>query len=267
MTGLSHLGQCALAAGRRGWHVLPCGRESGKVPLTPHGVKDASADPAVIERWWRRYPSANLAVACGAASGFWALDLDGAEGLASLAALERAHAPLPATIAQDTPKGGRHHLFIHDPARPVGNTVRVLPAVDTRGDSGFIVVAPSHSSAVGKPWCWLEGRGPDEVAIAAAPDWLVDAVTKPRRVAKPAGGALPPWLDRALGPVAEGMRNSTAASVVGHLLRQFVEPRLAIALLHAWNATHCRPPLPAAELQRIAESIATRELRRWMQLQ
>jgi hypothetical protein len=70
----------------------------------------------------------------------------------------------------------------------------------------------------------------------------------------------PKWLQTALSEVPEGRRNDIAARVTGHLLRRYVEPRLAAVLVSAWNQTHCRPPLSDSELHRIVESIAGREL-------
>ena len=92
----------ALSYAHRGWLVLPihsvdtgrctCGRADcaspAKHPLTRRGLKDASADPQVIERWWRRWPRANVAVRTGQESGLLVLDFDprngGDESLAAL---------------------------------------------------------------------------------------------------------------------------------------------------------------------------------------
>jgi hypothetical protein len=41
-----------------GMAILPC---AGKVPLTPHGLLDASTDPVQVARWWRAHPDANPA--------------------------------------------------------------------------------------------------------------------------------------------------------------------------------------------------------------
>jgi hypothetical protein len=84
------LGAAAVGYARRGIPVLPlhypverasaggaamgcscrapdCGQVA-KHPLAalvPHGVKDASCDPAVVAAWWRRYPQANIGLATG----------------------------------------------------------------------------------------------------------------------------------------------------------------------------------------------------------
>lgn len=54
----------ALAYAARGWHVFPCGPRA-KTPLTGRGWQDATADPGIIRTWWSRWPSANVAIACG----------------------------------------------------------------------------------------------------------------------------------------------------------------------------------------------------------
>jgi hypothetical protein len=52
----------------------------------------------VIERWWKRWPSANLGVPTGKKSAVVVLDVDLDDGgLESLAKLERAGAPTPKT--------------------------------------------------------------------------------------------------------------------------------------------------------------------------
>lgn len=53
--------------------VCSCGGNNcsspGKHPRTRHGLEDATADPAVVADWWRRWPSANVGIRTGAASG------------------------------------------------------------------------------------------------------------------------------------------------------------------------------------------------------
>ena len=62
--------------------------------------------------------------------------------------------------------------------------------------------------------------------------------------------------------VGEGARDCSLARLAGHLLRHHVNPFVTLGLLQAWNATHCTPPLPAADIERIVNSIAGKELRR-----
>lgn len=97
----------ALDYAAAGLPVLPC---DGKVPRNRGGLTNASADVDVVAEWWRRWPSANVGVVTGSASGFSVLDVDGAAGLRSLAELERAHGALK-TAQVLTGSGGRHYWF------------------------------------------------------------------------------------------------------------------------------------------------------------
>ena len=54
---LSRLGRAALVyAERFGWAVHPL-KPGAKTPITAHGFKDASTDPAQITAWWTLQPS------------------------------------------------------------------------------------------------------------------------------------------------------------------------------------------------------------------
>ena len=173
-------------AERLGWAVLPC---RGKRPLTGHGVHDASRDIETIARWWREHPDANIGVACGTASGIDVIDVDGEAGRATLAEVEVACGPLPATPRQVTGSGGLHVIFAYDPTRPIGNRVRGLPGIDTRSDAGYIVVSPStHPN--GRLYRWDPGLHPLKVRPAAMPRWLADLLM-PAVDPSPVGQARP----------------------------------------------------------------------------
>lgn len=65
--------QAALAYVKRGWRVLPL---NGKIAITAHGCKDATANLDIITQWWTNNPNANLGIATGAASNLFVLDID-----------------------------------------------------------------------------------------------------------------------------------------------------------------------------------------------
>src|SRR5690606_5055684 len=114
-----------------------------KSPLTHHGLRDATTTTRILERWWRDRPDALVGVPTGARSGFWVLDVDGAEGEAQLAALIAANGPLPTTRTVNTPSGGRHLLFALPGDREVRNRGRLAAKVDVRGEGGYIIGAGS----------------------------------------------------------------------------------------------------------------------------
>lgn len=164
------------------WERTASGKPNGspgKHPRTKNGLKDASADPAVIAEWSSRWPQTNWAARTGPESAFWVLDVDGADGLATLAALEIEHGPLPETLTATTGSGGRHYVFAW-PERRVPNSCRKLgPGLDVRGDGGYIVIAPADHWS-GGVYAW-----DNNLPLASAPDWLLDIVCGDRRPAEP----------------------------------------------------------------------------------
>jgi hypothetical protein len=109
----------------------------------------ASTDPAVVGEWWRRWPTANLALATG--RRFDVLDLDGEQGVEALrAALSIDPAEHPGPVAR-TGGGGWHLLYA---PTGLGNRVGLLPGMDWRGRDGLIVAPPSQHAS-GHRYTWV----------------------------------------------------------------------------------------------------------------
>src|SRR5436190_17809511 len=92
--------EAALQYAGRGWSVLPC---RDKVPLVRGGVHAATRDRAAIERWWHRWPLADVAIACGAPSFIVVIDIDSPAEVPELLNLT--------TLCASTPSGGRHLYY------------------------------------------------------------------------------------------------------------------------------------------------------------
>jgi hypothetical protein len=157
----------AVRYAERGLPVFPV---RGKLPLTEHGFKDASTDAKTIRAWFERWPSANLAIPTGPASGLVVLDVDPRhDGDKSLAALEEKHGPLPLTLEARTGGGGRHLFFALGNGQNVRNSAgRLGPGLDTRGQGGYVVVPPSIHPETKQPYVWTH-----KVKPALAPLWLI----------------------------------------------------------------------------------------------
>lgn len=99
--------------------VFPC-VPGEKRPLTRRGFHDATTDLNQVSAWWRRWPSANLAIPTGPASGIEAVDIDiGSTGSGFHAFQQARRDGLVhgwAALVR-TPSGGLHVYF---PARTVG---------------------------------------------------------------------------------------------------------------------------------------------------
>lgn len=139
----------ALALARAGWRLLPL---RGKIPITAHGVKDATADPEQVARWWARGARHNIGARVP--GHLVVLDLDPRNG-GTLDVLERANGgPLPETMTVYSGRGdgGQHRYYRHP-----GGTLsqRRLPdGIDVKTQTGYCVMPPSIHDATGKPYAW-----------------------------------------------------------------------------------------------------------------
>ena len=193
-----------------------CGRADcvrpAKHPITARGYLDASSHPDQVERWWRRWPQANIGVPTGIA--FDVVDVDGPTGMAGLGSLiirgEFTPGPVVCTGR------GWHYLVT-----PTGNGCRVglLAGVDYRGRGGYVIAPPSvHAS--GRRYRWSTPLLGDHAApLPQLPETLAerfqpppqrDVPTSPGRVDpdRYAQAALAGELDR-LRCAREGERNDT----------------------------------------------------------
>lgn len=254
--------EAAIHYAARGWPVFPC-EVRGKRPLTPHGFKDASTDDDVIRAWWRRWPRANVAVATGPRS-FDALDVDGPAGDQSLAALEAKHEELPAGPRQHTGKG--RHILFH--GGTLGVSAKRIPGLDTRGEGGYVVMAPSvHPS--GERYVLEDEDEP----IPAPPEWLVSELRttaprpgrfgpapEPADVEDVAARALLEMAGIPLERITEGQRNDRLFRFGASLRARGQEVDAILSVLRLANTQLCIPQLPDAEIVRIAQSSARLEV-------
>ncbi|MEX2648503.1 MAG: bifunctional DNA primase/polymerase [Alphaproteobacteria bacterium] len=240
----------ALAYARRGWAVVPV-RPRAKAPLVRwEPFQRRPADQDEIAAWFDRWPDANVGIVTGTVSGLVVLDVDaGHGGDDTLARWEREHGPLMPTIEAVSGGGGRH-LYFAAPSPCPRNRVGIGPGIDLRGEGGMIVAPPSiHPS--GRRYAWRDGHGPDDRSLGPMPGWLVHLIVGEAR----SGHGLAHWRSIVREGVPEGERNSTIASLTGHLLWHGVDPDVALELMLAWNRMRCQPPLPDDEVARVVASI------------
>jgi hypothetical protein len=167
-----------------GWHLLPI-QPGGKRPILKDWVKAASSDPGVVAEWCRQWPGMNVGVACGQ-SGFFVIDVDRKNGgMGTFEGVQRSRTPFTPTLTARTAGGGLHLLYgISDDFVPRNMKLDKLGlrGIETRGDGGQIVIAPSHiaestNEETGEIIPGGRYQWENSFAIAAPPRWLVELMT------------------------------------------------------------------------------------------
>src|SRR6266545_6945992 len=171
-------------------------KRPGKHPRIAGGVWQASTDPAVVRRWWRRWPTANLALRTG--DRFDVADVDGLPGVEALrAVLQNADGPLGCGPLARTGSGGWHLLFA---PTGHGSPKRLLPGVDWRGRGGYVLVAPSLHPA-GRRYEWVR---PLTAELPQAPAALRGLLAPPPPPAPRPPGPAVATIGVGYGPAALG---------------------------------------------------------------
>lgn len=265
----------ALAFVSAGFAVFPCntirdGRCScgnrncenpGKHPIgrpgwAPNGHNSATTRDHIVRYWWGKYPIANIGIALRGAAVV--LDVDPRNGGdESLRTIEDQYGPLPHTWRCLTGGGGEHIFF----APPSGVEVRssndgIARGLDIKASGGYVIGAGSaHVS--GRDYEWSVDHHPEDTPLAPMPTWMLDHAK-----AQLAAAAKVNWQQFAASSLQEGERDKRLTQLSGLLIGKYVEPFLALELISAFNAARCVPPLPEAQVYKIVNSIAARELRK-----
>jgi len=232
----------------RGWSVLPVRARDKRPLLRWETLQTKRPTESDLAMWFQQWPDANIGVVTGEISNLVVVDIDPMHGGEdSLKRLEQRFGALPPTIEARTGGGGRHLYFAH-PAMLVRNRAGLAQGIDVRGDGGYVVAPPSIHPSGGR-YEWLPGRSPQDMSPAPLPRWLIGVAGV--RI----GRTLADWRRLVREGVPQGQRNSTIASLTGHLLWHGVDPAVALELLLAWNRMRCRPPLEDTEVAQVVESI------------
>lgn len=165
--------ELALSVGKP---VFPCGPT--KQPMTLHGFKDASSDPARIKQMFSA-ASKMIGMPTGEITGVVVIDIDIKENRQGGAWLDANSHRMPQTRTIRTGSGGLH-LYFNWPGKKVKNqNDKIAPGVDIRGDGGYVIVSPSPGYRVA-----------DDAPIADLPDWIMPALCPPEPAPAPAPQAL-----------------------------------------------------------------------------
>lgn len=181
--------EAALHYAARGLEVFPANPRT-KAPLTENGMKDATSDPATIERWWAEHP--NALVACRIPKDQVVLDIDPRHGGdTTWNELQRAYATILSARVHRSGRndGGAHHWFRRPPGKLSGKKLRDwAQAIGVGHDLGdgkwtsgidilhhdhrYSILPPSLHPDTGEPYLWQHKNEPDEM-----PSFLAALIT------------------------------------------------------------------------------------------
>ena len=248
----------------RGLAIIPLG-VGKKEPVTKSGLNDWTDNPGQIDVWWgqgehagkRGNPSYNIGMACGQVSGgIIAIDLDchsdEANGLHFLRDWEVEHGKLPETWTQITGSGGKQ-LF-YRAGQDIRNSANGEIGVDVRGNGGYVVLPPSLHPCGD---CYEWSISPDDMDVADADDKVYDFIRAVSKTKKRVDG----WNAEKTGipPEIKENRNETLFSLGRSFLSRGTGHDEVATLIRSLNATICRPPLPADEVEKLIGSINSKE--------
>ena len=128
-----------------GLPAFPC--RPDKRPATPHGFRDATADPNEIRDLWRLYPGPLVGVPTGTVAAIDVLDIDAPRHPEAVGWLAAHRARLRRTREHRTRSGGLHILFEHASGMRCSAS-RIAPGVDVRAEGGYVIWWPAAGCSV-----------------------------------------------------------------------------------------------------------------------
>jgi predicted P-loop ATPase len=174
----------ALDYAKRNIPVFPCDPATKK-PLVENGFYAATIDLVTIKDWWRQFPRAMIGIPTGSASQIFVVDADvDSERGNGHDTLKKLGFDQLDSRAAVTPRGGTHFYFRHQEGlrNTVGDAIHGIgPAVDTRGEGGY-VIAPPSMCADGRRYEWLEDGA---TTIGPVPQAILDALKRVRKIDDP----------------------------------------------------------------------------------
>jgi putative DNA primase/helicase len=251
---VSELRRTALEYAGQGWPVFPL-IARGKLPAIPQaeggrGFHDATTDTRQIERWWTRWPHANIGF-CPGRARILVIDQDGPDAARVAMTLGLFAEPVPSVISGRA-EGGRHLYFAH-PGGTVGNLHLGHAKLEVRADNGYVILPPSvHPD--GPVYAWEDRETPLVSLPPQALRALRTAATQtPERRARDI-----PKLEH----IPEGERHTTLRSYAARLVALGHEPEEAYRLLQGINHLLCHPPYADGPLWELVRSACDKWSRR-----
>jgi hypothetical protein len=226
---MSALSDAAHELGEQEISVFPL-RPRTKVPAIKEWQTRATTSSAQIDRYWRKWPEANIGVLAG--DGLMVLDIDSAE-----ADEYATKMGLPDTPTVKTSRG--RHLWFEGEGK--GSKGTIFPCIDLQGAGTYVVAPPSVHPDTGALYEWI--TDPD-CPLALLPEWALEA---PETVSQAFSGGD--------GKLVEGERNECMHKLASAMRGISMEGEEIETALRKANEIRCEPPLDDDEISKTVASV------------
>lgn len=248
----------ALEYASKGWSVIPISRDKQPLIKWKNATREELTDPEAIKSWWKKYPSANVAIVTGKRSGGLVvidLDIDDKKGIDGKDSLqkwcdENDMFCLESCATVETGRGGQHLYFQSD--NDYHNQVGCLDGVDIRGEGGCVVAPPSIHGSTRRTYSWdIED---DDVIVPKADSdvtFFLASMEMKNNSKEPAEEKKNDFTKI----TKEGGRNNQLFKYLARLQGDGETNEAIKEYAHIYNKTHLIPPLDDEEVDRTIESV------------
>jgi len=246
----------AIRLAKKGCRIIPChgiknevcqckdGAECSAPGKKPHIMaypKLASDNPEQIKKWFNHFRSCNYGLLTG--DGLLVVDVDPRNGGdESYENLRLKYGAFPNTWTVLCRDNGFHLYFSYPKELDVRTQNNFRPGIDVKATGGY-VVGPGSTHVTGWHYQWKPGFGPDDIAIAEAPEWLLQMLTEPKRLVQKKSGQTTSTF-RIPETLWEGDRNTYLFSQAVHLRDKGLHKELALVTIRALNRERSRTTVP-----------------------
>jgi len=240
-----------------GWTTFPL-ISRGKRPLKGsswESLQTEKPESDLVDSWKRKIvrEDLNIGLITGKLSNLFVVDFDYEYG----GDITLGKLIDEGIISEDMPSvktpHGRHFYFKFPEHEELRNTAKRAPGLDTRGEGGYVVSAPSKLDD--GEYTWVTEIS-SFIELPEVPEGLVDLLKKSQQV--PTVGGVPEYSSLLEG-VGQGQRNNTAAMLAGHFLNKGISSPEVLAIISSWNDKN-DPPLGRTELETVVSNIRAKEI-------